>query len=142
MRKIAGVVARSCWRHKFRQKKQKFRLYTTGPQCVAALLPICCKTMITLLSFILYPYESNYLLYTYTIKINKQAISSYDWAKEERKDEVNFQLSLAFPIWRGIMGDNSLLGVSYTQQSWWQISNADESSPFRETNYETQIFLG
>ncbi|MGK2946053.1 MAG: phospholipase A [Candidatus Malihini olakiniferum] len=91
--------------------------------------------------FILYPYESNYLLYTYTTNINKQAISSYDWANEARKDEVNFQLSLAFPIWRGIIGKNSLFGFSYTQQSWWQMSNANESSPFRETNYEPQAFL-
>lgn len=60
--------------------------------------------------FILYPYESNYLLYTYTTNINKQAIGSYDWAREARKDEVNFQLSLAFPLWRVIMGDNALLG--------------------------------
>ena len=92
--------------------------------------------------FLLYPYESNYLLYTYTTNINKQAISSYDWAHNARKDEVNFQLSLAFPVWRGIAGDNSLLGVSYTQQSWWQMSNDKESSPFRETNYEPQVFLG
>ena len=92
--------------------------------------------------FVLYPYESNYLLYTYTSDINKEAISSYNWAKEARKDEVKFQLSLAFPLWRGILGDNSVLGASYTQRSWWQLSNQSQSAPFRETNYEPQIFLG
>ncbi|QOL16292.1 phospholipase A [Dickeya dianthicola] len=92
--------------------------------------------------FILYPYESNYLLYTYTSNINKQAIQSYSWADHARKDEVNFQLSLGFPLWRGIAGDNSLLGASYTQRSWWQMSNKGESTPFRETNYEPQVFLG
>lgn len=92
--------------------------------------------------FILYPYESNYMLYTYTSNINKTAIGSYNWADEARKDEVNFQLSLGFPLWRGILGDNSLLGASYTQRSWWQLSNRGESSPFRETNYEPQLFLG
>ncbi|MCQ4052076.1 hypothetical protein FK514_30085, partial [Klebsiella pneumoniae] len=34
------------------------------------------------------------------------------------------RLSLAFPLWRGILGDNSLLGASYTQKSWWQLSNS------------------
>ena len=40
------------------------------------------------------------------------------------------------------MGPNSVLGASYTQKSWWQLSNSGESSPFRETNYEPQLFLG
>ena len=92
--------------------------------------------------FLLYPYESNYLLYSWSSDINKEAISSYDWAKNARKDEVKFQLSLAFPLWRGILGENSLLGASYTQKSWWQLSNSKESAPFRETNYEPQLFLG
>jgi hypothetical protein len=57
--------------------------------------------------FTLYPYESNYLLYTYTSDMNKEAIRSYSWSDEARKDEVKFQLSLAFPLWRGILGPNS-----------------------------------
>lgn len=89
----------------------------------------------------LYPYESNYLLYTDTSNINKNSIKSDSWAKNAKHDEVEFQLSLAFPIWRGIAGDNSVLGASYTQKSFWQLSNRAESSPFRETNYEPQLFL-
>ncbi|MTD29286.1 phospholipase A [Erwinia sorbitola] len=92
--------------------------------------------------FILFPYESNYLLYTDTSNINKDAISSYDWGNKAKHDEVKFKLSLAFPLWRGIAGDNSVLAASYTQQSWWQLSNRGASSPFRETNYEPQLFLG
>jgi len=91
--------------------------------------------------FTLYPYDTNYLVYTDTSSINKDAIKSYDWADNARHDEVEFQLSLGFPIWRGIAGDNSLLGASYTQKSFWQLSNRAESSPFRETNYEPQIFI-
>ncbi|MEN3753199.1 phospholipase A [Mangrovibacter yixingensis] len=92
--------------------------------------------------FTLYPYDTNYVLYTQSSDINKEAIKSYDWADHARKDEVKFQLSLAFPLWRGILGDNSVLGASYTQKSWWQLSNQSQSSPFRETNYEPQLFLG
>ncbi len=92
--------------------------------------------------FVLYPYESNYIIYTYTSSINKEAIKSYDWGKDALHDEAKFQISLAFPLWRGIAGDNSILAASYTQRSWWQLSNKKESSPFRETNYEPQVFLG
>ena len=52
--------------------------------------------------FTLYPYDTNYLIYTQTSDLNKEAIASYDWAENARKDEVKFQLSLAFPLWRGI----------------------------------------
>ena len=47
--------------------------------------------------FTLYPYETNYLIYTNTSDMNKEAISSYSWSENARKDEVKFQLSLAFP---------------------------------------------
>lgn len=89
-----------------------------------------------------YPYDTNYVLYTMTDHINKNAIESYDWSKHARRDELKFQLSLAFPIYQGILGDNSVLAASYTQRSWWQITNSKESAPFRETNYEPQLFLG
>ncbi|HGT5460667.1 phospholipase A, partial [Escherichia coli] len=78
--------------------------------------------------FTLYPYDTNYIIYTDTSDLNKEAISSYNWSENARKDEVKFQLSLAFPLWRGILGPNSVLGASYTQKSWWQLSNSKESS--------------
>ncbi|WP_392567077.1 phospholipase A [Utexia brackfieldae] len=92
--------------------------------------------------FMLYPYESNYVIQTYTSNINRQSIHSYSWSEHARKDETKFQISLGFPIYRGIFGENSLLGASYTQRSWWQSLNASQSSPFRETNYEPQLFVG
>ena len=66
--------------------------------------------------FTLYPYDPNYLLYTDTSDINKEAIKTYNWADKARKDEVKYQLSTAFPLWRGIAGDSSVLGASYTQR--------------------------
>ncbi len=89
--------------------------------------------------FVLYPYENNYLLYTYTSDMNKEAISSYNWADKAKNDEVKFQLSLAFPLWRGILGDNSVLAASYTQRSWWQLSNRGASSPFRDWLFSLRL---
>ena len=39
--------------------------------------------------FTLYPYDTNYLIYTQTSDLNKEAIASYDWAENARKDEVS-----------------------------------------------------
>lgn len=38
--------------------------------------------------FTLYPYDTNYVLYTDTSNINKEAIKTYNWAEKARKDEV------------------------------------------------------
>ncbi|WP_245710998.1 phospholipase A [Thorsellia anophelis] len=92
--------------------------------------------------FLLYPYDTNYLLFTHTSNLNSYSISEYEWADNADKQEAKFQVSLGFPIWRGIVSENSLLGFSYTQTSWWQSFNMSESAPFRESNYEPQVFLG
>lgn len=40
--------------------------------------------------FTLYPYDTNYVIYTQTSDLNKEAISSYNWSDNARKDEVKF----------------------------------------------------
>jgi phospholipase A1/A2 len=55
--------------------------------------------------------------------------------------ETKFQLSLKTKVWQGVFGDNGDLWVGYTQSSRWQIYNADQSRPFRETDYEPEALL-
>ncbi len=93
-------------------------------------------------SFDLYPYEENYFLYTATSGVNQEALSTEPWINDAKDTEIKYKISLAVPLSRGFAGDNSVLGVSYTQYTWWQAFNSDISSPFRESNYEPQIFLG
>lgn len=53
--------------------------------------------------------------------------------------ETKFQISLAKPLFYDVFGLRESLVAAYTQTSWWQITK--KSSPFRETNYQPEIFL-
>ncbi len=92
--------------------------------------------------FYLVPYDQNYIIYGYAEGINRELYSEagVDEAQQFDDHEVEFQLSIMIPVWRGVFGKNSSLMVSYTQLSMWQALNTDISSPFRETDYQPQLF--
>ena len=88
------------------------------------------------------PYRSNYILpFTYNDSPNTAAVQEADPRKGLKNAEVVFQLSLKVKLWQDILGKEIDLWFGYTQRSFWQFYNFEDSSPFRDTNYEPEILF-
>lgn len=86
-------------------------------------------------------YDNTYFLASYTNDINENVYRTVNDDELSELDyfEAKYQFSASLPIVR--ITNNTSLMASYTQLSLWQLGNTDMSSPFRETNYQPQLFL-
>jgi phospholipase A1 len=91
-------------------------------------------------------YRPNYLLLAnYTSNINNRPFSPlFDALEVEEQDldsvESRFQISFKFRIWAS---EDRRFGLwaAYTQMSKWQVYNEEISRPFRDTNYQPELFV-
>lgn len=93
--------------------------------------------------FGLYAYRTNYFL-PYA-----RASSKYlRWSEAgilpeareyDKRYEAEFQMSVKKPLSFDLLGLNEAIVFAYTQKVWWQLYA--NSAPFRETNYEPEIFI-
>lgn len=96
-------------------------------------------------------YKSNYLLLTNTSDINNSPQSPSRLNASARNldsNDLKFQLSLKSELYNNIplirdfpYVTSSRLWGAYTQQSNWQLFNANASRPLRENNYEPELIL-
>lgn len=106
--------------------------------------------------FVLWPYRPCYFLpLAYNASPNRDAALDFDPDAKAKNNEVKFQLSFKFKLWRDIIRNQAMqdiiekstgvrgvdLWVAYTQQSFWQLYNKAFSAPFRDTNYEPELLL-
>lgn len=96
-------------------------------------------------SFRLLPHRRNYVLpVTYSKNPNQTPynIAYGDAVRDGAIDntEIKFQISLKFPIASELFLPNDQLAFGFTSLSLWQAYNSDLSAPFRETNYEPEVF--
>jgi phospholipase A1 len=87
-------------------------------------------------------FQPNYFMATYNNNPNESPyVPLTGGGNVFDKGEAKFQISIKAPLWRNLFDSNNDLLVAYTSTSWWQITNSDISSVFRETNYQPEIFL-
>ena len=90
-----------------------------------------------------YAYRPNYFLpLKYNSSTNSQHFNQLQTKPYTLNNiEVKLQLSLMVPIIENFIGDSSSLNIAYSQVAFWQAYNTKESSPFKEINFEPEIFI-
>lgn len=92
--------------------------------------------------FVLTAHHPNYVLpYTYNNQPNKEAFELIGPEQPIDSAEAQFQVSFKFPLAQHLLSAHNDLFFSFTTRAWWQLYNNDISSPFRETDYEPEIFF-
>lgn len=69
----------------------------------------------------------------------RTGVSAYDYKLDNQ--EAKYQISFKVPLLTGLLENRTTLWFGYTQRSFWQLYNTDDSAPFRETNFEPEIFV-
>jgi phospholipase A1 len=95
--------------------------------------------------FILTPHKPTYILpFTVMDEPNQEPFSLAeiydveDWIDEK---EAKFQISIKVPLtFKPLLSDDDIIYVGFTLKSFWQVYNSEVSAPFRETNYQPEIF--
>jgi phospholipase A1 len=90
-------------------------------------------------------YQPNYILpVRHTDKVNSApfAGTGAPTASGQTIDDIEAKFQVSFKARVGSAFDRRLgIWLAYTQQSQWQVYNADASRPFRETNYMPEAIL-
>lgn len=95
--------------------------------------------------FVITPHKRNYiLLATVSDDINQNAYADFAgsaWQGNLSDTEAKFQLSIKVPLsFNHLLRENDGLFLGFTLQAWWQVYSEKISKPFRETNYQPEIF--
>ena len=119
--------------------RDKIREETLGTSAIAKR--ISAERQANRRDYTITPHRPNYILpYTYNDEPNLAPLGAIDDAEIENEEAV-LQVSIKFPLVQNLWDTNTDLIFAYTNRAWWQVYNDDFSKPFRETNYEPEVFL-
>jgi phospholipase A1 len=92
-------------------------------------------------SFTLTARKPNYILVSSMQAPNNAPYEFTGSPDRLEKQEIKFQLSFQTKMGDDLVGGNGDLWFGYTQLSYWQLFNSAISAPFRETNYEPEVYF-
>lgn len=94
--------------------------------------------------YVITAHKHNFILpVSYTTGVNEEIYQQNDVPLREglQPAEVKFQISLKSQLnERDLFLKDDALSLGITLEAWWQLYSSDLSSPFRETNYQPEIF--
>jgi len=94
--------------------------------------------------FVLTAHKHNYILpVSYSSRVNDGVYQQNDVPLRDglRDIEVKFQISLKTKVnEKDLLFVNDSVSLAITLEAWWQLYLKDLSSPFRESNYQPEIF--
>ena len=91
--------------------------------------------------FVLHPHRRNFFLPASVANTKNGPYRNTVEDGEYHDAEIVFQISLKYLLIENWLREGLDLHTGFTSESWWQAYNADFSRPFRETNYQPEIFL-
>lgn len=92
--------------------------------------------------YVITPHKMNYILpVSYTSGFNDKIEVDPTLSQAARNLEAKFQMSFKVPLNYGdLLTEGDALFFGLTMQSWWQLYTTEISKPFRETNYQPEVF--
>lgn len=89
------------------------------------------------------PHHDNYLIATYNTSPNNGPYLPFRSLTPNSgglsRNELAFQIGFKLKVLENVANSPLDLWFGYTQRSFWQASNHDASSPFRETDYQPEV---
>jgi len=93
--------------------------------------------------FVITPHKPNYIITSYNFDDYEESLFEEQFNEDVsfKNAEVDFQVSFKFPVVRNLFTRRANMYVAYTNRSFWQLFADNDSSPFRETNHEPEVWL-
>ncbi|RUO25837.1 phospholipase [Aliidiomarina minuta] len=92
--------------------------------------------------YVITPHRPNYVLPAkFSTRRNESSFDDIPDSDIINSVEFKMQFSFKYPLTTSLFGSKHSIWFAYTQQSFWQAYNNQASRPFRETNYEPEVFI-